>query len=301
MSGISKKVENLVSEKPNTRGILAAALAACGFSMSLISAGFALRSGADPATLVVVRGTVGVLIGLVMVRFMVKSLKFDPKAALPLALMTVGMTAINYGYMGAIQYIPISLATLVFYMFPMAVLFVTSVASRRMPSLVAGLAFLLSFAGLASAIGPSLSDLDGRGLAWALSATAGATLMFFYGAIAAQRTGVALFTLYSQAAIAGFGIFVMLALGGPHLPTGETGSVALICICIGYSIGILMQFFAVRLIKPALAAMIFNIEPVATISLSAVLLGDLLSVGQYLGGAFVIAGVLLATRVANRI
>lgn len=281
------------------KGILAAVLAASGYSISLVSAGLSFRAGADPATVVTIRGVIGLLIGILMVRFLHSTLKLQANAITPLILMTLGMTGINYGYMGAIVYIPISLATLIFYMFPMAVLVVSSLSARRMPGAFSCLAFLIAFAGLALALGSSSADLDWRGVGLALVATAGGTLMFFYGAKVAARAGIALFTIYSQAAIASLGIVVMLALDGPNLPTGTTGSYALIGVCAGYMIGVTLQFYAVRLIDPALAALVFNVEPVVTISLSALLLGDLLSVTQYIGGAFVIGGVLLATRVAS--
>ena len=281
------------------KGILAAILAASGYSISLVSAGLSFQAGADPATVVTIRGVIGLLIGILMVRFLHSTLKLQTNAIVPLALMTLGMTAINYGYMGAIIYIPISLATLIFYMFPMAVLIVVSLSARRIPGLLSCLAFLTAFAGLALALGSSSADLDWRGIGLALIATAGGTLMFFYGSKVAARAGIALFTFYSQAAIAGLGIVVMLALDGPNLPSGTTGSYALIGVCAGYMAGVTLQFYAVRLINPALAALVFNVEPVITISLSALLLGDLLSISQYIGGAFVIGGVLLATRYSS--
>ena len=169
-----------------------------------------------------------------------------------------------------------------------------------MPNILTGLAFIMAFAGLASALGTSITDLDWRGVACALAATAGGTLLFLYGSVSAQRTGIALFIFYSQAAIAGTGVIVMFALDGPNLPTGDTGNYALIGICVGYLVGASMQFYAIRLINPALAALVFNVEPVITISLSALLLGDILTSGQYVGGAFVVGGVILATSVVNR-
>lgn len=290
----------MAANKPNLKGILAAALAACGFSLSLISAGFAFTAGSDPFTLVAVRGTAGVVIACIMVRAMADTYKIAPNVILPLLLTTAGMLCINYGYMGAIQYIPISLATLIFYMFPMLVLCVSSVVEQRMPSLLSCVAFLMAFGGLASALGGSLADLDWRGISLALVATFGGVMLFFFGAITAKRTNISLFTLYSQLIIALVGCSVMMAQGGPNLPSGTVGAFALVGACVGYLTGISMQFFAVRLINPSLAALIFNVEPVITITLSAVLLNDILTPGQYLGGLFVITSVILATRVTTR-
>ncbi len=285
--------------RSDLRGVLAAGLAASGFSLSLISAGFAFKVGADPATLVAFRGVVGLVIGIVMVRFLTTTCKLSADALVPLVLTTVGMMFINYGYMGAIRYIPISLATLVFYMFPMLVLCVSSIVERKLPSALSGTAFLMAFAGLALALGNSLGDLDWRGLMLALVATVGGVMLFFFGSRTAKRTSISLFTLYSQLIILLIGLPVMIVLGGPNLPSGTTGGFALLGICLGYLTGISMQFFAVRLISPSLAALIFNVEPVITISLSALLLGDVLSLGQYGGGALVIGSVILATRATS--
>lgn len=249
--------------------------------------------------MVTVRGVAGLVIGCIMVRAMADTYKIAPNVIVPLLLTTAGMLFINYGYMGAIQYIPISLATLIFYMFPMLVLCVTAAVDRRLPSALSCVAFLLAFGGLASVLGGSMADLDWRGLALALIATVGGVLLFFFGAITAKRTNISLFTLYSQLIIAVVACLAMMAHGGPNLPTGTMGGLALAGACIGYLTGISMQFFAVRLINPSLAALIFNVEPVITISLSAVLLNDILTPGQYLGGVFVVIGVILATRVTT--
>lgn len=284
----------------NIKGVLVAALAAAGFSISFISVGFAFRAGADPATMIVFRGLTGLLAGLVMIRLLSDTYKLPANAVTPLVLATLGMTLVNYGYMIAIQYIPISLATLTFYTYPMVVLAITSLAERRLPRPLATIAFVMAFGGLAITLGASLSGLDWRGIASALVATTGGTLLFFYGAVTAKRTSIALYTLYSHVAIILLGIAVMWAFDGPHLPHGTEGNFAIIGMCLGYTVGISAQFLAFRMISPAIAALVFNVEPVITISLSALLLGDVLSLNQYFGGALVISGVVLATRVTNR-
>ncbi len=284
----------------NIKGILVAALAAAGFSISFISVGFAFRAGADPATMIVFRGVAGFLAGLVMIRLLADSCKIAPNAVIPLVLATIGMSLVNYGYMGAIQYIPISLATLTFYTYPMVVLAITSLAERHLPRPLAALAFVMAFGGLAITLGASLNGLDWRGIASALVATTGGTLLFFYGAVVAKRTSIAAYTLYSHIAIIVLGVAIMLALSGPHLPQGTTGNLAIVGMCLGYTAGITIQFLAFRMISPAIAALVFNVEPIITISLSALLLGDILSLNQYIGGALVIGGVILATRVTNR-
>jgi len=293
-------LNTVISANPSSiKGVLVAALAAAGFSISFISVGFAFRAGADPATMIVFRGIAGLLAGLVMLRWLSGPYKIPANAVVPLILATLGMTLVNYGYMSAIQYIPISLATLTFYTYPMVVLAITSLVERRLPRPLAFLAFDMAFSGLAITLGASLHGLDWRGVASALIATSGGTLLFFYGAVVARRTRIALYTLYSHAAIILLGIAVMWALDGPQLPHGTQGILAVVGMCLGYTAGISIQFLAFRMISPAIAALVFNVEPVITISLSALLLGDVLSFNQYVGGALVIGGVILATKVAS--
>ena len=51
-----------------------------------------------------------------------------------------------------------------------------------------------------------------------------------------------------------------------------------------------------RLATPALAAMVFNMEPLAVIVLATLYLGERLEMVQYAGGVCILAAILIASR-----
>ncbi len=87
-----------------------------------------------------------------------------------------------------------------------------------------------------------------------------------------------------------------LLFGGLALPGGSEGRLALTAVCGFYTLALLLQFAALRIASAPAVAILFNLEPVISILVAAALLGEVLSVDQYAGGALVVAGLLLYSR-----
>lgn len=281
---------------PSTRGLLFAFLAAASYSFSITAAGVAIAAGSDPVTVVALRAGIGLPGALVMVWWMKPTLRVERSAYTAVLFVAMGILMVNYGYMGAIPYIPVSLAVLIFFTFPLIVLLLSSLLARTVPPLASLAACALAFLGLALALGPSFATLDWRGVPLAGMAAAGATLTFFFGAKAARRMSIAGLTLHTHLLVVPAVVAVMMATGGVNPPELERGWWGIGLTGIGYLCGMIFQFLSVRLAEPAPSAMVFNTEPLITIALAALVLGERLSLLQYLGGLAVIGAVLVAAR-----
>jgi len=278
------------------KGFLAACLAAGSFSSSITAASYAYGSGTNPITVIAFRAVLGLLsTGLICVVWR-RRISINPAIIRPLLLTTLGIMMVNYGYIWAVQLIPVSLATLVFYTFPFIVLFVNSFSARRSPTPGVLFAFALAFGGLALALGPAIGDLDWRGIAAGLVASVGGALTMIYGAPAARGSSILTLTFYSHLILAPIAVVVLFVLGGPVPPQETLGWIALLISGGGYLCGLAFQFIAVRLIETSTAAMVFNIEPLFTIILAALVLGEVLGIFQYVGGGLVICAIVVATR-----
>ena len=144
-------------------------------------------------------------------------------------------------------------------------------------------------------MGPSFAELNWRGLLSACMASIGGVLMFLFGARAARNTGIMTMTVFTHVVAVPLTIMAVFAFDGPALPTTDLGWLGLTVAAAAYVNGLLFQFIAMRLSAPALAAMVFNMEPLAVIVLATLYLGERLEMVQYAGGVCVLAAILIAS------
>ncbi len=195
-------------------------------------------------------------------------------------------------YLLSIQTVPVSIAALLFYTYPLMVLGVSVVAGNVRFSTTLGALFLAAFIGLGLALLNGEIILELKGLALALLAAVGATLTFFIGARVAQQVDP--FTLTFRVSVIGLFMILPFVQGQIVFPNGA-GLAALGGATACYIIGILCQFAALSRLAPASAAFIFNFEPVVSILLASGFLGEVLSWRQWLGVSLVLLALLSST------
>lgn len=215
------------------------------------------------------------------------------RGQLRLTLITgVAWSAGMICYLLSVQTVPVSIAALLFYTYPLMVLGVSVAAGNVRLSAALGALFLAAFVGLGLALLNGEIILELKGVALALLAAVGATLTFFIGARVARQVDP--FTLTFRVSVIGLVMILPFAQGHIAFPDG-TGLVALGGATACYIIGILCQFAALSRLAPASAAFILNFEPVVSILLASGFLGELLSWRQWLGVSLVLLALLAST------
>jgi len=272
-------------------GRVAAALAAVGFSSSAVVAPFAYEAGSTPMTIIALRL---VPIALAMVLLLRGRLlaRLSARQAVALVAAGLGLFLAGFGSLSAAARLPVSLAVLILYTFPLMVAAAVPFVERR--SLTRGeiLAFPLAFAGLALALGPDLSGLDLLGLLGALLAAAAiAVLIIVSGPLSRSLpSGVPLGLTVLVALVPAFGVLSLT--GGPAWPGPPAGWAGVLGSGLAYLAALALQFRAIRLVGPAATALLLNCEPLVTFVLAALLLGERLGPSQLFGGVLVLAAVL---------
>jgi drug/metabolite transporter (DMT)-like permease len=275
-------------------GFAVAATSALSLSVVTTAAHFAYAGGTDPVTLVAARAALGFL----CVSMLVFALRWLPRfgaADLPALIgMSIGQLMINFGYMTSVLYIPVSLAALIFYIFPVLVLAIDAGLSRRMPSATVGAAFLAAFAGLGLALAPSFGTLDVRGLIAALAATLGSVMLMLFGSRATRRVGALSTLFFMQFFACAVTVAVMLAFGGPTPPVMTVGWSGLAAAGAGYVVGVGLQVVAFRNLDPSPTALVYNLEPLGTLVIAALVLDERMNGLQYFGCALVLGALVAA-------
>jgi len=200
------------------------------------------------------------------------------------------------GYLGATQYIPVSLAVLIFYTCPFYVAIISKFTENEPITITRLTAIILAFIGLSLALKvQSTADLQILGIMFALMAAIGFASFITVSSLmlrTADRQAVLLHSLAAGTLL--FVLFFVLTSGAEIIVTRAAWlkvSGSGIMVTFAY-----ITFFAgMEIIGPLKASMIMNIEPVLTIVLAAISLGERLSNIQLFGAVLVIGGIVLIT------
>lgn len=280
---------------PARLGIALALFSAVGYGTMITATRLAYDAGSNPLTLIVARAAVpGAILALIMLARR-QSFALAPGAFRPVAGVALSQLGITIGYLGAVAYIPVSLAALVFYAYPVLVAGLLPLLGRGRVHWTAALAFLAAFAGLGLTLAPSFTTLDPLGLALAFCATLSGTLLV----LAADRLPpgqdmLAVGLYMNLTALAAVGPYTLLT-GGLAAPAHAGGWGAMAYVCLGFFLAFLAMIGAVRHAGPLRTALVFNVEPLVAIASAVLLLGERLGAGQALGVGLVIAAVVVAT------
>lgn len=289
-----------VERKP-ALGALLALGSACAFGAITTLAAVTYTEGATPITVVVLRFTLGAVV------FAALCLARRRPLLLPGAARTTGWLvafcwfAASFGYLGSVAFIPVSLAALVFFTFPILTTLGEAALERRRPRLGELALLLLAFSGLALAMGPSFATLSPVGLGLVALGAVGAAGMFLsMRKVVVHHEPLTVLVMLN----AGAGLMSLLALavlGGWALPslaggTAWVGWTALLLATGAYFVAVFLQSGSVRHAGPSRAVLFFNLEPLVSIACAALLLGERLSLQQMAGGSLVLAALVLAGR-----
>ena len=198
-----------------------------------------------------------------------------------------------YGLVASIQYIPVGLAVLIMYTYPLMVAVCGWLGGTESFTLDRLLAILAAFAGLILALHAPAQQIDWRGVAWAAftAATFAAVLVVSGRTMRGiDRWVMMLYLTGTTAVVVGLASLTLVDLEWPRSGHGW----AMLTSSTGfYVLATILLFAAVKMIGPLRTAIIDNSAPVWAILLAALLLRERLSAVQLFGGALVICAVLL--------
>lgn len=275
------------------RGIALALASAAAFGTNIVSAQIAGMAGLSGPLLVFYR--VFVMLALVGGVILIwRSGLSVPRRRWP-ALILFGLSTglVGSAYLSSVAFLPVTVAAVVFYTFPVLVVLAEPLLTRTRPRLERIVVVLVAFLGVAMVVGPDWHGLDPRGLALALLASVAATVQFF-AAGALGETGTLPKLFWSHLMILPVTFLILLLTGGMQPP----GALALAPIAVlvtigGYLVGFLWQVLALARVAPGPAALAFCAEPVFAVVIAAAVLGERVGTLQYAGAGLVVAAIMV--------
>lgn len=264
-------------------------------SMAIVPtfAKLALNDGTSLMTVITVRGLIGAAIMATVVAMLGQGFRLK-RAILFLCLFSgLCYTAMSYGFIGAVAYIPVSLMLLIFFIHPIIVAVVHHYRGETMLSIMKVALILVVFVGLAFALGPDFTSLNPFGIALALLAAASVTGMIFLNARAQKQASSTLITFYmTMVTVVVFGLVTAVS-GDWKLPGSTIGWVGLMGTGFGLGFGLLAYFAAFNYIGPVRASVISTVEPLFGILFAVAVLGEALGFWQWVGVLTVVSALVV--------
>ena len=277
-------------------GLLLAVVSATSFGVMPVLTRFVYADGAEPVGVLAVRFALAAAVLLVLARLRGESLpRGRPLRALA-ALGGIGYVGMSLCFFLALERIPAGLSTLLLYFYPAVVVVLGALLLRDRPRPAVVGCVVAATAGTALTIGPVTGgQLSGVVLAL------GAALLYAGFILAGSRiSGVG--PLATSATVLSAGTVVLTALAlvmQPQLPGRPAAWLALVGVAlIGTVLAVTAFFAALALLGPSDTAIVSTVEPVVSVGLAALVLGERLSPVQLMGGVAVLLAVATLARLS---
>ena len=266
---------------------------ATAMAMVGICTGLALEGGSNPLTVVTVR-TLGV-VALFLAYFQVARVSVAmPARELAIALaIGIVLCLNNYAINAAMGEIPVPLAVLIFYLWPAITTAAAWALGKERFSWRSVCGLVLAFAGVGLALNVDFTAAQARGVWLAvLSAFAWSTVFLLTGHFFHGRDSRPANFWMTLTAAAIF-VVVIAVTGALQLPGSPAGWTGIVSLPFFYAFGIIGLVVAITTLGPVRTGFYMNFEPIATVILSALILGQYLAPIQLAGAALVVAALFL--------
>jgi drug/metabolite transporter (DMT)-like permease len=212
---------------------------------------------------------------------------------------------ISVSYLVAVQFIPVALAVVIFFTFPVIILLSAPLIERHSPGPLRIGIGLLAFAGLALAIGPGFNDLDIRGVMLAAAAALGAVLQFYSGRAISRHLDPAAFGSLVHVTIWLPSLLIVLWLGGGTIRSfgpvvSQMGYIWALALSGSYVGAYFFHMQSLRFAPASIVAPFFNLEPIVTTAIAALVLSEKLAINQYAGGAMILTALVISSLMSFR-
>jgi drug/metabolite transporter (DMT)-like permease len=276
------------------QGLALIAVSATAFGAMAIFARYAYSGGADVLGVLLLRFSIA---GALLAAIMIATGRRWPRGRT--LLVAIGMGAIGYvgqsvSYFAALNHASAGLVALLLYAYPTLVCVLAAIFLREHLTPRRVLLLGLSFAGIALTLG------GGHGTPVGIALGLGAALFYsVYIVIGARELGgtdaLASTTVICLSAMTT--LIIASLVRAPQFPVVWWGWAAIGAIALVSTVVAILAFFAgLKRVGPAVASIASTLEPVVTVALAWLVLGETLSPIQLVGGALVLASAAWLTR-----
>jgi drug/metabolite transporter (DMT)-like permease len=285
----------MLSTPRELAGLALALAAALAFALANASASLAYRGGSNTLTVAAIRFLLPTAALIVWMRMRGVPLSLPAHDGWVAAGLGAVTAIYSWALLSAIGTIPLALAVLVFYLFPLIATVIIAVCGWERLGWRMSSAIVLAFAGLALALHPHSGNLDLEGVALALVGALGLGIVIAVSSRVFRAGDPRPVTLYIAAVAAVVLILICAIQGEFALPRTGAGWLGFAGTSLSYAFAMIAFFIAISMIGPVRVSLLSYAEPVVAAGLGVAMLGETLTPLQITGIALVIMALLGAT------
>ena len=287
----------LDSPQPTDRvGLILAGVSALGLGLAIAVARFAYEGGANGLTVATGRSLLFVPALYLFCRLTGRNLRIPARQRYHAAGLGLLMAGAFYGNVGAVQYIPVGLAAILFFTFPPLIALVQTIVTRKLPSLAGLVALATAFAGLVLMLGVSFGEANPLGIALALGAGLCVALNAVWLQHKVAHVDSVVLTFYMGCTAVVVLVAIIIATDGIQLPQTPGGWLGMVSVAALQTVSLPLFYMSISRVGPLKAGMVANIQPIVSIVAAYLFFAEVLSALQFAGGALVLGGIWLMQR-----
>jgi drug/metabolite transporter (DMT)-like permease len=255
---------------------------------------FAYDAGAGTLTIVTVRTTIAAAALALLLWARGVKVRLDRRELWAVPLIGLFMAGYSGAFYEGMEYMPVALTVLTFYTYPLITGTVGWLTGRERFGAAGAAALPLAFVGLVLALDVTGGGFSLRGAAWALLGAAGfSAVLVLSGLLLPPRSDTRPRTLVMLATASIATILASLATGEVWFPQSASGWSALLGSALCYAVAMTSILYCASVLGATRVAVVMNIEPLASIVLTFLILGERMRPMQLFGAALVIGAIFL--------
>ena len=278
-----------------TKGVFLCILCASLFAVSILFSKVVYQYGVGPLLFGSVRAVFAIVICAAFIAFKGGEWLMPKPSRRYILPMSVMLLMVSFGHPTAMKFIPASLASLLFYLWPMLVLVIFSVQNRQFPGIRRIAIFAAAFVGLGLVFGPSIGDVRWEGIVAALIAALGAGFFIILIPKATKYATSMTININTNIPVALILFCGAVLNENLQVPTAAMGWYALLASGLLYGAAMVVIFYAVTHTGPVISSVLFNAEPLIVTLLATMLFAEILQPVQYMGILTVVAAMMFAS------
>ena len=282
-------------------GVIFALVAGILFGLIGPTTKIAYNYGASASLAILFRYVVATIFILPFIPFQKNLLKTYQKNIISFLLISLGSILLTSGLLISFNYINVSLAVLIFCLYPIYVLIYSVLVDKEKINIIVKFLFFSTFIGIFLVLGPSLRIDNLIGIIFAVIASIGATSMIVINQ-KMSRKGIQPIPINIFINIINTIFFFLIIKVFFSLNISYDFNIYLFifipsaCYCLAF----LSQLYAIPRIGQSNTALFLYLEPVVGVLGAVYFLDEILTFSQLVGAVVVILSLLLATYYTNK-
>lgn len=268
------------------------------FAMANTLAGVAYTGGTDALSVSTARFFLPAIIMLIILVVSGRELFLPKRDGLIAAALGVVTALYTLALLSAIELMPVPLAVLLFYLFPVFTTFILAAMGWEKMHRISIFAAIVAFAGLTLTLGIGAGELNLWGLVFGVLAALGLATVSAVSSRIIHSGDPRQATLYMAVTAALTLVIITIIFGEFRLPNTQTAWLGFIGTNLFYAAAMIGFFAAISMIGPAKTTLYSYFEPIVAIGAAFVLLDQVLEPLQILGVVVVVGALVVAARVS---